>query len=339
LLTSQSNNPEFVKLEGFKILKSDIMAIQALEAKFKIKLPIITEIEPSSRGIKIGWKRITGLGLFNLEIDETPNEIFKLDKLQELQLRKNRLKNFNSNDLNLMKIDLSENQLSCFKPSNKEIIEILDLSNNKLAKFNAKDYSSLKILNLKDNKLINFDTNNPLLRLLNLQNNQLKNLDTKVLSNKLEIIKISRNLLETFEIDNHQVLRIIDLGNNLLTRVKIKNLPKLEFLNLSSNQLEMNQMILENISPKEFSMTSNGLTSFQLKEDIIYKIEKLYLGGNKLTELDLNGFNKLEELFLEKNQLVTIHNIPSNLMKLMVKNNNNLELEELKSKSTLKVIA
>ncbi|XP_073334852.1 transforming growth factor beta activator LRRC32 [Pagrus major] len=201
----------------------------------------------------------------------------------------------------LTELDLSKNSISCITDFNLYNLTVLNLSQNSLELFQSSGSTScykLQSLDLSENKMSHF----PLLPV----------------DNKLQYLDISRNRLQSINVTGKpekralfRYLRHLDMSYN-----QLRSLPEsffycmlsLEVLNVSNNCLGSfsvtNQNLLQTV--KIVDLSFNSLQSLTFKENTLPLLEELFLQGNDLTTLHHQVFQRLpsiRHLQLQQNYL------------------------------------
>jgi len=242
--------------------------------------------------------------------------LMNFDNLFELKISKTRTqvipKTFSDQLVNMVKLDLSDNNINVFyEESFRKFknLTLLDLSNNEIglrSPFTSnvfRQLTKLKVLNLSNNR-INFipDATFNVTELveLRLENNRLTQLITPMFRNMfsyLNYLNVSNNLLDHIDENLFNVmpnLKTLDLSHNHLKTFKpehFKNLKSIECIELNFNQLE-------NLDDHLFDSMN---------------LERLNLGNNNLVNISSKAFDK--SLFTELN-LTSNRNL--NISKLRV---------------------
>lgn len=203
------------------------------------KIPQVNKIEWDTKGVKINDGEITGLGLFQNQLQTLPESIGNLKSLEALTLDNNQLSSLPESIGNLKwlkSLYLSDNQLSSLPESTTELrsLQTLWLERNKLGNLSESmsNLKSLEILNLDKNQLTIIPEsigNLNSLKLLYLSDNQIVTLPESI--GKL-------NSLETLRLDYNQLRNLIE---------SIGNLESLTYLNLAHNNLKILPNSMENL--------------------------------------------------------------------------------------------
>ena len=276
-LTNLSNLEE-LDLVGNPISKIDLTNLKNLK-NIKLDLSFLTKNINFSNNPNLEYIELSGnipLVLKNRTIDFTNNI-----KLKTLIIKDNNLETLNlEKNINLEKIDLTNNNLANLKLNNEKL-EYLNLSNNK-------NFKNINVTNL------------PKLKYINLDNTKLK----------MNSIDFSNNpLLEKVYInggdDNSININSLDFSNNLnLKTLKVKaKLKKLNIeKNINLNELDINyNNITELKAPNHLYHTTYQHLDINVQKDIDVEIpvnfngEKLYISNQSYftRQGDKYRFNKV----------------------------------------------
>ena len=276
-LTNLSNLEE-LDLVGNPISKIDLTNLKKLK-NIKLDLGFLTKNINFSNNPNLEYIELSGnipLVLKNRTIDFTNNI-----KLKTLIIKDNNLETLNlEKNINLEKIDLTNNNLANLKLNNEKL-EYLNLSNNK-------NFKNINVTNL------------PKLKYINLDNTKLK----------MNSIDFSNNpLLEKVYInggdDNSININSLDFSNNLnLKTLKVKaKLKKLNIeKNINLNELDINyNNITELKAPNHLYHTTYQHLDINVQKDIDVEIpvnfngEKLYISNQSYftRQGDKYRFNKV----------------------------------------------
>ncbi|XP_059059586.1 toll-like receptor 6, partial [Achroia grisella] len=240
----------------------------------------------------------------------------------------------------LIELDLSHNNLSYinFSMNHMEKLSYLDLSHNKIrntTKFDLKNLISLEVLDLSQNAITEIENQSfddlSNLQILRLNNNlftnlsnslifrnlvKLKTLDimyTRTIIYKSETFSGLKNLkefnssygeLSTIEygaFKNTGSIEILDLSHNLLEDFNIDNddIPKIEKIFLNNNRIRIisEQTFLDMINIKAISLENNNILSVEPNAfSSLVMLVNLNLGYNKKLELPNEVFNDMTHL-------------------------------------------
>ncbi|KAM0680290.1 hypothetical protein GINT2_001676 [Glugoides intestinalis] len=292
--------PTNIDLDIIRLMKNikrlDIIDVKELEKIPDLLFDDLTNLE--------------SLSLQNNNIKELQPNIFNnLQKLESLDLSKNKLTEFPScvfDDLtNLKSLSLQNNNIKELQPNifnNLQKLEYLRLYNNKLTEFPSCVFDGL--VNLK---------------LLSLQNNNIKELQPNIFNNiqKLEYLRFYNNKLTEFPscvFDGLVNLKLLSLENNNIKELQpnlFNNLQKIESLNLCGNKLTENpEGVLRKLrSLQELNLSKNEIKSFPIGFFTgLKKLKLLFLSQNKLTEIppSILSLTNLESLNISSNNLTSV---------------------------------
>lgn len=280
----------------------------------------------------IGAIHLNILNLNNNRISEIQIGAFsKLSSLSELKLSFNKLKtidkNLFSDLLELDYLQLDNNQIEVIESmtfhQNTELRD-LKLNNNFIKALLPETIpANLKSLNLGYNQLIELE-NYGNVELLTVEMNCLKKL---FIQENLRILKAGNNQIKSMIFPESSKLFQLHLTNNSLTDIKnITDLPVLQYLDISFNKINLtnitfsSNLIFLNLSYSNLyqiyeshfvkvkrrlntlDLSFNNFTSFDLLTPFWFKLKKLFLNGNKISEIDFtkmkNSYPKLEKLYI-----------------------------------------
>jgi len=162
--------------------------------------------------------------------------------LREIYLQNNNLGNFTlSCSLpNLIKLDLSKNNMTNFICNRLERLRIFIAEDNKLKILPTVCIKNVARIMVKDNLFESVNLNNfKDLRYLDLRNNKLK-VWSDIKNSKLEVLLLENNSLSQFSNYNeYKKLYILDLANNDLRKLDINRYyPNLRVLKLNGNNIK-----------------------------------------------------------------------------------------------------
>ncbi|MBI5823763.1 MAG: leucine-rich repeat domain-containing protein [Chloroflexi bacterium] len=237
------------------------------------------------------------------KLTELPDSLWKLTKLQ--------------------KLNLSNNQLTTLPPSLGQLTRLtkLDLSNNQLTTLpdSLGQLTQLTELNLSSNQLTTLpDSLGQLTQLqtLNLSNNQLTALpDSLGQLAQLTELDLSSNQLTTLPDSLAQAqltqLTNLDLSNNQLTTLPewLGQLTNLTWLNLYTNNITTLSTAIGTLSNLNLlNIAQNKIDNLPDSMGSLTKLEMLRLYGNKLTKIPdwISNFTRLKELHVFSNQLTDL---------------------------------
>ena len=169
----------------------------------------------------------------------------------------------------------------------QEITEI-DLSYNTL----------LDTLVLAGNYISNIDiSNNPNLVLLDVQSNQLSAINGLSKAVHLKELNLSFNELEEFSIEN-ETLEILKISNNLLHSFDVKGSINLKNILLTTNELTSVDFS-KNILLETLLISDNNIQNIDLEHNT--SLTHLYISSNSLTDLDVGNNQELVDLKVDRN--------------------------------------
>jgi Leucine-rich repeat (LRR) protein len=289
--------------------------------KDKAVFPSVEKIGPHTIGVKIQNSRVVGLGLFECDLKDLPEEISQFSELRELKCGYNRLTSLPEwvGDLqNLERLDAFCNQLESLPESIGKLqnLVVLNLDGNELRSLPETIGQLRKLENLviSDNKLRLLPKsigNLAALTSLYIPDNDLTDLpDSLGDLTQLNHLTVRDNKLTTLpsSIGNLSQLISIDLSNNRLKMLppSIGNLTALQELDLKYNQLTKLPVELTNLTKlKELYLYSNKLESLPQGFGNLTLIKSINLGFNSFVTFpeNLMDLPQLESLSLESNEL------------------------------------
>lgn len=169
----------------------------------------------------------------------------------------------------------------------QEITEI-DLRHNTL----------LDTLVLAGNYISNIDiSNNPNLVLLDVQSNQLSAINGLSKAVHLKELNLSFNELEEFSIEN-ETLEILKISNNLLHSFDVKGSINLKNILLTTNELTSVDFS-KNILLETLLISDNNIQNIDLEHNT--SLTHLYISSNSLTDLDVGNNQELIDLKVDRN--------------------------------------
>lgn len=169
----------------------------------------------------------------------------------------------------------------------QEITEI-DLSYNTL----------LDTLVLAGNYISNIDiSNNPNLVLLDVQSNQLSAINGLSKAVHLKELNLSFNELEEFSIEN-ETLEILKISNNVLHSFDVKGSISLKNILLTTNELTSVDFS-KNILLETLLISDNNIQNIDLEHNT--SLTHLYISSNSLTDLDVGNNQELIDLKVDRN--------------------------------------
>lgn len=199
----------------------------------------------------------------------------------------------------LSELDLSKNSITCITDFNLSNLTALNLSKNSVELFQSskpESHYKLQFLDLSENKMSDF----PLLPK----------------KNELQYLDISRNRLQSVNVTGNSEykyifpkLRHLDMSYNQLRSIPesfFYCIRSLEVLNVSNNCLSSFSATGCLQMVKIIDLSFNSLQSLMFKENTLQTLEELFLQGNDLTTLHHQVFQRLpsiRHLQLQQNNL------------------------------------
>ena len=168
-----------------------------------------------------------------------------------------------------------------------ELVSI-DLSSNTL----------LDTLYLAGNYISSIDvSNNPNLILLDVQSNQLSAINGLSKAAHLKELNLSFNELEAFSIEN-ETLEILKISNNLLHSFDVKRSINLKNILLTTNELTSVDFS-KNVKLETLLISDNKIQNIDLEHNA--SLTHLYISSNSLTDLNVGGNQELIDLKVDRN--------------------------------------
>jgi len=311
-------------------MAEDIKIIKKLEKTIGVKLKKYPDLDKLRRSYPISGYCLdedgnaTGLGLYRLELDHVPPEVFALKSLQSLYLYKNQLTSLPEAIVSLkslQSLDLSNNQLTSLPEAIGALksLQSLYLGSNKLTSLPEAicDLKSLQSLDLYNNKLMSLPR-----VICELKSLQTLDLGRNGLTSLLEAIGALKTLQTLYLRDNEltslpeaicdlKSLQSLDLESNALTSLPeaIVALKSLQTLNLYNNALtSLPEAIVALKSLQSLYLRDNQLTSLPEAIVSLKSLQSLDLGNNQLTSLPeaIVSLKSLQSLYLGDNQLTSL---------------------------------
>lgn len=199
----------------------------------------------------------------------------------------------------------------------------LDVSHNSIQVL-AYLPESLQILNISYNKIAMIDSINPsnCLHLLNLSYNRLISIEGIIHLNKLKILDLSYNFLSADQLTHLKPLKTLKTLN--LSHNHLSSVTAFDHLNFLDSLIELN-------------MSFNDFLKIIIKTPMI-SMKKLILDNNKLTNLNLDNFPKLEFISCINNNITQFYGLTSlNQLSYLYADGN--ELTELPFLAKLKILS
>ena len=156
----------------------------------------------------------------------------------------------------------------------------------------------LDTLVLAGNYISNIDiSNNPNLVLLDVQSNQLSAINGLSKAVHLKELNLSFNELEEFSIEN-ETLEILKISNNLLHSFDVKGSINLKNILLTTNELTSVDFS-KNILLETLLISDNNIQNIDLEHNT--SLTHLYISSNSLTDLDVGNNQELIDLKVDRN--------------------------------------
>tara|TARA_R110000851_G_scaffold120092_1_gene248239 strand:+ start:1912 stop:2820 length:909 start_codon:yes stop_codon:yes gene_type:complete len=156
----------------------------------------------------------------------------------------------------------------------------------------------LDTLVLAGNYISNIDiSNNPNLVLLDVQSNQLSAINGLSKAVHLKELNLSFNELEEFSIEN-ETLEILKISNNVLHSFDVKGSISLKNILLTTNELTSVDFS-KNILLETLLISDNNIQNIDLEHNT--SLTHLYISSNSLTDLDVGNIQELVDLKVDRN--------------------------------------
>lgn len=266
------------------------------------------------------------LGVLSLleHLNVSHNEIEKIshfpDSLLTLLISNNSLKKFTGPN-SLIYLDISNNDLESL--TLPPVLQYCDASYNKLEILTLNETMITLIVN--NNKIKTLDLSNCLmLSQVFAENNVIEELiiaDIPEYYSSLKVLKLENNLLSSLPplIGNMTSLTVLTLALNRLTSLpqSIGELKTLLSLTLNDNQLTSLPSTLHQLQLLSALNLSFNLLTELPPELSLLNVRVLDVGANRLVNVKIEGFPKLEELYLYSNAIETIEITVSGPLRLV----------------------
>jgi len=193
--------------------------------------------------------QITGIGIYNHDIESIPQEIVSLNELKILVLQRNKIKDISLvSKLKLIEhIDIEGNLISDISPlQNLKYLKVADLANNEIQDISPlQELKQIEELYLRNNRINDLSSllEIPYFQKTNaiyLQGNQIDNISIISRFRQLTYLDLSNNNLEDItplrELAKLRKLRLEN--NNIKNLIPLKKLKNLELLALNYNSIE-----------------------------------------------------------------------------------------------------
>ena len=156
----------------------------------------------------------------------------------------------------------------------------------------------LDTLVLAGNYISSIDiSNNPNLVLLDVQSNQLSAINGLSKAVHLKELNLSFNELEEFSIEN-ETLEILKISNNVLHSFDVKGSINLKNILLTTNELTSVDFS-KNILLETLLISDNNIQNIDLEHNT--SLTHLYISSNSLTDLDVGNNQELVDLKVDRN--------------------------------------
>lgn len=196
--------------------------------------------------------------------------------------------------------------------------KILDLSWNELNSINSTKLENLKVqnLNLSHNKIQEIKLYNLVdLKVLDASHNEINNAeDVSIKNSTIEEINLSGNHIKSLKnliFEQNRKLKVLDLSHNEISVISNLSSESIQILYLNNNHLHYikRQSLIELVNLKKLILTDNKRLYTLNRSNKFLILEELKILDAShcgLTKLDVNGFPKLEILYLSYNNISKI---------------------------------
>ncbi|XP_049541002.1 leucine-rich repeats and immunoglobulin-like domains protein sma-10 [Anopheles darlingi] len=290
------------------------------------------------------------LNLQDLQLRTIDRDAFAYgEQLQQLYLSSNGLTQLEQGVFDSLRamnvIMLNRNHLS-FLPEGlfyrNEMLLSVSITHNSLTRIEDSTFAYnryLESVNVSSNSIEHFD----LSRLTTA-------FEIDVSHNRLRQVKIPTELRRLFASHNHidrivtigqnRKLKVLDLSNNKLTTVSWASMySELEELDLGHNEIEDVQHVHfpAQIKLKKLLLNNNRLFTFDLSNGRLRQLQVLDLSYNQLTYVDSNSkiFDRLQQLYLHNNAIVTLRLSANNSLQNISLSNNDWDCANLRTQLAL----
>ncbi|WP_196889402.1 T9SS type A sorting domain-containing protein [Aureivirga sp. CE67] len=215
--------------------------------------------------------------------------------------------------LNLLRLDVSQNELQDFDLSqNTELIEVNLHTNSIDGTYNFNDNSELKKLNLKNNELSSITIgNHPELTEIDFSNNSLTGTYNFSINPALMKISINQNSIIGVITDGLEFLEELYASNNNISAIDLTGNINLKKLGLTNNSL-FNINLDDNIKLETIGISENNLNAltFLYADGEEYEfLHTIYADENQLSQVNVTKCIALKNLYLKDNQLQGASNL------------------------------
>ena len=245
----------------------------------------------------------------------------------------------------LLKLFVTEAQLTALDVSGCTTLTFLDCSQNQLTSLDVSKNSALETLKCQNNQITTLDVSNlTALSLLNFFYNPLTTLDASGCT-ALKVITVndyplfqdrvtSVTTLTSLNVSGCTALSKLECNNNQLTSLNVSSCPALTNLDCSGNKLTSLD-VSGCVALTTLYCQNNQLASLDLSA--ISSLERLDCYNNSLTSLDVTRQSNLGKLFCYKNRLTELSLSGLPLTKVYCNDNQltKLELNDLPKLTTL----
>ncbi len=290
------NVTDFVKKDGYKIVKSDSEALEGIETILNKRIPIVSDVGSDIFGAVLWFRRIIGLSINGANLHEIPDDISNLSELRFLYLENNLISEIPVSIKRLNNLETFSIASNIVKNISNipTSIKILNVSNNKL-----RGKVSICLPNLQEfisyrnglSMVQFFETKN--LEIVNLSNNALTSSPTSESIPSLKSLILKNNQISDLPHKIPSTIKHIDLSKNKLNAnldlTSWGALPNLNELDLSSNGLVSLRLIPNQFpSLRVLKLSNNRFQAIPKELQTMQKLEKIFLGGNQLISFDIN---------------------------------------------------
>lgn len=249
-----------------------------------------------------------------------------------------------SENTSLRYLDCSGNKLNDLDIFRLTLLATLNCSNNKISDLDLSNNLNISTLNCAGNQLEDLDlTYNYAIISLICSGNKIENLVLSKISNYIEVLDCSDNLLSNLDISSFSGLKLLAFDNNRLRNIDLANNDRIESLYNSGNELsnvdvsQSNNLMLLNASDNKLDnlnvddnsqlryiyAAKNQIQDLDLSSN--QQLAVLKVNNNKLEDLDLSNNLSLTDLDCSFNNLYSINTaVSASPLLSVVYNNNNL---------------
>lgn len=305
---------DYLKIQGFKVKKSEANALLKIGDLIGRKIPIISEVSGDSFGAVIWFKQIIGLSLNGCNLEEIPSVIFGLPELRFLYLNNNNIREIPNQIKELTSLEtlsLRGNKVLHI-PTLPKSIRKIDISGNRLQGKIVLDYPNLLSINFSDNMVSSVEivTNPRNIEVLDLSRNKIKTLSHSLHSASIQRLSLQKNEIERIDSWFPTQVKELNLSHNHLgPLIDFENCGRFEQLtelNLSVNGAEDLRLRTAQFPMLEvIRLTGNRFTHLPKSLLEFKSLRKIYAGANLINELQEEFCKKegLEYIGLENNRI------------------------------------